>query len=107
MTNQNFKKKSLLPSTSTVKQGKQYTMTKQELEETFNRFKDRPAIKDALEKGWFIYLRKNGFVVLNPDSLYSTEEMVAKGGRYIKKKHKPKFSETDLKKIEKNYVLYN
>ena len=75
-----------------------YTMTEYELNEAFNKFKDEEPIKNALEDGWLIYLRENGYMVIDPSSLCEYE---VKG-----KIKKPLLSKTKLNKIEKNYCLY-
>lgn len=46
---------------------KKLIMSDYELQQAFNRFKDDKKIKNALENGWLIYLRPNGFMVINPN----------------------------------------
>ena len=62
-------------------------MNDYKLEKAFNHFKDRPEIQEALENGYKIYLRPNGFLIV---------KFSEKG-----------LSKTKLAKIEKNYKLFN
>lgn len=78
---------------------KKLVMSKYELDQAFNKFKDNEIIKNALEDGWLIYLRPNGFIVINPNSLCEYE---VKG-----KIKKPLLAKAKLNKIEQNYCLYN
>ena len=75
-----------------------YTMTEYELNQAFNKFKDEEPIKNALEDGWLIYLRENGYMVIDPSSLCEHE--------FKGKIKKPLLSKTKLNKIQKNYCLY-
>ena len=61
-------------------------MSDYELEKAFNKYKDRPEIQEALENGYKICLRPNGFLIVK----YSEKGL----------------SKTKLSKIEKNYRLY-
>ena len=45
---------------------KKLIMSDYELKQTFNHFKDDQKIQNALENGYLIYLRPNGFMVINP-----------------------------------------
>lgn len=45
---------------------KKLIMSDYELKQAFNKFKDDPKIQNALEEGYLIYLRPNGFMVINP-----------------------------------------
>ena len=47
---------------------KKLIMSDYELQQAFNRFKDDKKIQNALENGWLIYLRPNGFMVINPNA---------------------------------------
>ena len=78
---------------------KPYVMSRYELDKAFNKFKDDERIINALENGWLIYLRPNGFMVIDPSSLCEYE---VKG-----KIKKPLLSKAKLNKIEQNYCLYN
>ena len=82
-----------------MSKNKKLIMSDYELEKAFNRFKDDKRIINALENGWFIYLRPNGFMVIDPSSLCEYE---VKG-----KIKKPLLSKAQFKKIEQNYCLYN
>ena len=46
---------------------KKLIMSDYELKQTFNHFKDDRKIQNALENGYLIYLRPNGFMVINPN----------------------------------------
>ena len=74
-------------------------MSKYEINKAFNKFKDDPRILNALDNGWLIYLRPNGFIVIDPSSLCEYE---VKG-----KIKKPILSKAKINKIEQNYCLYN
>ena len=78
---------------------KQYYMSENQMQRAFDKFKDDTRIKNALENGWLIYLRPNGFMVIDPSSLCEYE---VKG-----KIKKPLLSKAKLNKIEQNYCLYN
>ena len=62
---------------------KKLIMSDYELKQTFNHFKDDQKIQNALENGYLIYLRPNGFMVINPN---------------VKKKKKV---------LDTQYILYN
>lgn len=63
----------------------EYQLSKWEMDEVFNRYKDDENIQRAQALGWEIYVRENGYLVLNPE--------------VVLPKHK-------LNKIRKNYCLY-
>lgn len=46
---------------------KKLVMSEYELDKVFNKFKDDERMKNALENGWLIYLRENGYMVINPE----------------------------------------
>ena len=78
---------------------KKLVMSRYELDKAFNKFKDDERIINALENEWLIYLRPNGFMVIDPSSLCEYE---VKG-----KIKKPLLSKAKINKIEQNYCLYN
>ena len=47
---------------------KKLIMSDYELEKAFNKYKDDERIINALENGWLIYLRPNGFMVIYPNA---------------------------------------
>lgn len=79
---------------------KKLIMSRYELDKAFNKFKDDERIINALENGWLIYLRPNGFMVIDPSSLCEHYDLK---GKIIK----PLLSKAKLNKIEQNYCLYN
>lgn len=79
---------------------KKLIMSRYELDKAFNKFKDDKRIINALENGWLIYLRPNGFMVIDPNSLHEHYNLK---GKVIK----PLLSKAKLNKIEQNYCLYN
>ena len=76
-----------------------YIMSRYEMDKVFNKFKDDERIIKAIDNGWLIYLRPNGFMVIDPESLCEYE---VKG-----KVKKPLLSKSKINKIEQNYCLYN
>ena len=76
-----------------------YIMSRYEMDKVFNKFKDDERIIKAIDNGWLIYLRPNGFMIINPSSLCEYE---VKG-----KVKKPILSKSKINKIEQNYCLYN
>lgn len=82
---------------------KKYYMTEAQMREAFEKFKNNNDIKEALEEGYHIYLRENGYMIIKPYSLFPTQD-------YIREKfkiRKPLVSKRKLDKIEQNYCLYS
>ena len=77
-----------------------YIMSRYEMDKVFNKFKDDERIIKAIDNGWLIYLRPNGFMVIDLNSL---QEHYNLKGNVIK----PSLSKAKLNKIEQNYCLYN
>lgn len=78
---------------------KKLIMSKYEINKAFNKFKDDPRLLNALDNGWLIYLRPNGFMTIDPSSLCEYE--------FKGKIKKPLLSKNTMNKIEKNYCIYN
>lgn len=82
---------------------KKLIMSDYELEKAFNKFKDDVRIKNALENGWLIYLRPNGFIVIDPESLRDHIVTIKDKQKLVK----AELSSAKMKKIEQNYCLYH
>lgn len=81
---------------------KKYQLNEFQLKRAFDRFKNEPKIQEALENGYMIYLRVNGYVIIKPDSLMPHVYY----GRGKPQLIKPKISKSLMNKIEANYCLY-
>lgn len=81
---------------------KKYQLNEFQLKRAFDRFKNEPKIQEALENGYMIYLRENGYVIIKPDALIP-HVFYGRGKTTIEK---PKLSISIVKKIEANYCLY-
>lgn len=77
-----------------------YIMSRYEMDKVFNKFKDDERIIKAIDNGWLIYLRPNGFMVIDPNSLHEHYDLK---GKVIKSS----LSKSKINKIEQNYCLYN
>ncbi len=81
---------------------KKYYMSKSQMHCAFEEFKNDERIKEALEEGYFIYIRENGFLIIKPNSMCPTQVTIKGKVKIVK----PLLSKTKLEKIEKNYCLF-
>ena len=82
---------------------KQYYMSENQMRRAFEKFKDDERMKNALEKGWLIYLRENGFLGIDPESLRDHIVTIKDKQKLVK----AELSSAKMKKIEQNYCLYH